>query len=121
VTGPVDAAEHAAEALRTVNHLTIIAAPALSTPGWEDVGDLYRVLGELRVLADRLPQACGQLARHLERPAAGRAYEVDTTADGPAPVVVASAVLALEDAQRCAARTGEHLNEALSAVAHLHT
>jgi hypothetical protein len=41
--------------------------------------------------------------------------------DEPAPVVVASAVLAFEDAQRCAARTGEHLNEALSSVAHLHT
>jgi len=119
VTDPVDAAEHAAEALRTVNHLTI-AAPAPRTPGWEDVGDLYRVLGELRVLADRLPQACGQLARHLERPAAGRVYEVDAMTDEPAPVVVASAVLALEDVQRCAARTGEHLNEALSAVAHLH-
>lgn len=119
MTGPVDAAEHAAEALRTVNHLTI-AAPAPRTPGWEDVGDLYRVLGELRVLAERLPQACGQLARHLERPADSCAYEADATADGPAPVVVASAVLALEDARRCAARTGEHLNEALSEVAHLH-
>lgn len=119
MTGPVDAAEHAAEALRTVNHLTI-AAPAPRTPGWEDVGDLYRVLGELRVLAERLPQACGQLARHLERPADGCAYEADATADGPAPIVVASAVLALEDARRCAARTGEHLNEALSEVAHLH-
>ncbi len=51
MTGPVDAAEHAAEALRTANHLTI-AAPAPSTPGWEDVGDLYRVLSELRVLPD---------------------------------------------------------------------
>ena len=112
MNGPVDAAEHAAEALRTVNHLTI-AAPAPRTPGWEDVGDVYRVLGELRVLVERLPQACGQLARHLEGPAAGRAYEVDATADGPAPVVVASAVLALEDAQRCSSRTGEHLYEAL--------
>ena len=48
MTGPVDAAEHAAEALRTVNHLTT-TAPAPRTPGWEDLGDLYRVLGELRV------------------------------------------------------------------------
>jgi hypothetical protein len=118
VTGPVDAADHAAEALRTVNHLTI-AAPVPRTPEWEDVGDLYRILGELRVLADRLAQACGQLARHLQRPAAGRAYEIDAMTGEPAPVVVASAVLALEDAQRCASRTGEHLNVALSAVAHL--
>jgi hypothetical protein len=119
VTGPVDAAAQAAESLRTVNHLTL-AAPAPGTPGWEDVGGLYRVLGELRVLAERLPQACGQLARHLEHPADGCAYEADATTDKPAPVVVASAVLALEDAQRCAARTGKHLNEALSEVAHLH-
>ena len=119
MSGPVDAAVHAAEALRMVNHLTI-AAPGPRTSGWEDVGDLYRVLSELRVLAERLPQACGQLARHLERSAAGCTYEVDATTDKSAPVVVASAVLALEDAQGCAARTGEHLNEALSAVAHLH-
>ncbi|MEZ5320487.1 MAG: hypothetical protein R2698_00060 [Microthrixaceae bacterium] len=107
MTGPVDAAEHAAEALRTVNHLTT-TAPAPRTPGWEDLGDLYRVLGELRVLAERLPQACGQLARHLERPESGCAYEVDAMTDKPAPVVVASAVLALEDAQRCATRTGKN-------------
>ena len=119
MTGPVAAAEQAAESLRTVNHLTL-AAPASGMPGWEDVGDLYRVLGELRVLVEHLPQACSQLARHLERPATGRSYEVDAMADEPAEVVVASAVLALDDAERCASRTGEHLNEALSAVAHLH-
>ena len=119
MTGPVAAAEQAAESLRRVNHLTL-AAPAPGTPGWEDVGDLYRVLGELRLLAERLPQACGQLARHLERSAAGHAYGVDDMADEPAPVLVASAVLALDEAQGCASRTGEHLNEAMTAVAHLH-
>jgi hypothetical protein len=119
VSGPVAAAEQAAESLRTVNHLTL-AAPASGTPGWEDVGDLYRVLGELRVLAERLPQSCGQLARHLECPAAGHAYGVDDMADEPASVVVVSAVLALDEAQRCASRTGQHLNDAMSAVAHLH-
>ncbi len=117
--GPVDAAEQAAESVRAVNHLTL-RAPSPGTPGWEEVGDLYRVLGELRVLAERLPQACSQLARHLESPAAGRVYEVDAVADASAEVVVASAVLALRDAQCCASRTGEHLNEAMSAVAHLH-
>lgn len=120
MTGPVDAAEQAAESVRAVNHLTL-RSPSPGTPGWEDVGDMYRVLGELRVLAERLPQACSQLARHLERPATDRAYEVDATADASAEVVVASAVLALHDAQRCASRTGEHLDEALSAVAHLHS
>lgn len=117
--GPVDAAERAAEAVRAVNHLTL-RAPSPGTPGWEEVGDVYQVLGELRVLAERLPQACSQLARHIEGPAAGRVYEVDATADASAEVVVASAVLALDGAERCASRTGEHLNEAMSAVAHLH-
>jgi hypothetical protein len=54
-TTPSGAAENAAEALRTLNHLTL-AAPTPGAPGWEDVGDVYRVIGELRALADRLPQ-----------------------------------------------------------------
>lgn len=41
-------------------------------------------------------------------------------AAAPAEVVVSSAGLALEDAQRCASRAGEHLNIVLSAIAHLH-
>ncbi len=118
-TTPSRAAETAAEALRTLNHLTL-AAPSPGMPGWKDVGDIYRLLGELRLLVGRLPQACGQLARHLECPAAGHAYGVDGMADEPASVVVVSAVLALDEAQRCASRTGEHLNDAMSAVAHLH-
>lgn len=120
MTGPVDAAEQAAESVRRVNHLTL-TAPSDGTPGWEDVGDLYRVLGELRTLADRLPQACGQLARHLERPATGCTYQADATTDLPAAVVVANAVLALDEARRDAGNLGEHLNAALSAVARLHT
>lgn len=119
MTGPLAAAEQAAESLRTVNHLTL-AAPASGMPGWEDVGDLYRVLGELRLLVERLPQACGQLARHLERPATGCVYGVDDMTDEPVSVVVVSAVLALDEAQSCASRTGEHINEAMSAVAQLH-
>lgn len=115
MSGPVTAAEMAAESVRSVNHLTL-RAPSPGTPGWEDVGDLYQVLGELRVLAERLPQACSQLARHLE----GRLYEVDAMTDEPAEAVVASASLALGDAQRCASQVGEHLNVAHSAVAHLH-
>lgn len=51
MTGPVAAAEQAAESLRMVNHLTI-GAPSAGRPGWEDVGDLYRVLGELRLVVE---------------------------------------------------------------------
>lgn len=65
-TTPSRAAETAAEALRTLNHLTL-AAPTPGAPGREDVGDVYRVIGEWRALTDRLPQACGQLAAGLQR------------------------------------------------------
>ena len=58
---PVGTAEGAAEALRTLNHLTL-AAPSPGVPGWQDVGDIYRVLGELRALTYRLPRTLGQLA-----------------------------------------------------------
>lgn len=119
MSGPVTAAEQAADSVRVVNRLTLLA-PSPGMPGWEDVGDVYRVLGELRVLVDRLPQACSQLARHLERAIAGSAYKVDVMTDEPAELVIASAVLALDEAQRCAGQAGEHLNVALSAVAHLH-
>jgi hypothetical protein len=107
------------DSLRTVNYLTM-GALSPGMPGWEDNGDICRVLGELRTLTERLPQAYGQIARHLEPPRAGCVYEVDAMTDEPALIVVATAVLALDDARRGAYRTGEHLNEALSAVAHLH-
>ena len=120
MTGPAVAAEQAAESVRMVNHLTL-AAPSEATPGWEGVGDLYRVLGELHILAERLPQACGQLARHLERPATGCTFQADAMTDELAAVVVATAVLALDEARHDAGQVSAHLNEALSAVAHLRT
>lgn len=49
---PASAAEVAAEALRALNRLTI-GPPSPGMPGWGQVGDLYRVLGELRVLSER--------------------------------------------------------------------
>ena len=120
VTDPGAAAEMAAEVLRAVNHLTI-GAPSSGAPGWEDVGDLYRVLGELRVLTDRLPQGLGQLARHLERPAELGAYQTDSGTSESPERLVAAAVLALAAAQHLVAEAGSHLDPAHSAVAHLYT
>lgn len=118
VEGPGAAAELAAEAVRAVNHLTL-APPARTSPGWEDVGDLYRVLGEVRVVIDRLPQALGQLAGHLDRSADG--YGADAGTDEEPAAVVAAAVLELEDAQVVLRQAGGHLNAAQSAVAHLYS
>lgn len=120
VPGPGAAAEMAAKALRVVNHLTI-GAPSTGVPGWEGVGDLYRVLSEVRVLTDRLPQVLGQLARHLERPAGACSYKTDAETSETPERLVAAAVLALEGARQDVGEASCHLNAAQMAIAHLFT
>ena len=102
-----------------VNHLTLVA-PTPDTPGWEGIGDIYRVLGELCLLAGRLPHALGQLAGHLQRPADGVPYRSDATADETAEALVVSAVDALESARDDAHRLSTKLASARANVAHLH-
>lgn len=119
IEDPAVAAEIAAESVRVLNRLTL-AAPSTDAPGWESVSDLYRVLGELRVLADRLPQAFDQLARHLERPVAeGGAYTSDSDTGANAGQLVATAVVALEEVQGKLRQAAVNANTAQSAVAHL--
>lgn len=110
-------AEAAAEAVRMLNHLTL-AAPSEGTPGWEDVGDLYRVLGEAGILTGRLPQVLRQAAEHLERYA--DSYEADEAAPATAAEMVAGAVLALADAREQLRRAGASIGAAHSATAHLY-
>lgn len=55
----IEAAEQAAEAVRALNHATITASEFC------DPADVYRLLGELGVMAQRLPQALAQLERIL--------------------------------------------------------
>jgi hypothetical protein len=98
VRDPGAAAATAAEALRAVNHLTL-AAPSAEVPGWEHVGDLYRVLGEVRILAERLPQVMQQLSRHLQRPAGDTRYRSDSGTSDTPETLVARAAVALEKAQ----------------------
>ncbi len=118
VRDPGSAAALAAEALRAVNHLTL-AAPSSGVPGWEEVGDIYRVLGELRLLTERLPQAVEQLARHLRRSAGSGCYRSDGgTRESPETLVV-RAVVALEATGVGAQEVGTQLAAAHSAVAHL--
>jgi hypothetical protein len=115
--GPGAVAELAAEALRAVNHLTLVP-PSPATPGWEDIGDIYRVLGEVRVLVDRLPQALGQLADHLTSSA--DAYETDAATNATPAAVVAAAVAGLRSAQECFYLAGFDLGAAQSEVSHLY-
>lgn len=118
VQDPASAAALAAEALRAVNRLTI-AAPAPGVPGWEEVGDLYRVLGELCLVVDRLPQAMEQLCRHLERSVGAGCYRADGGTRDTPERLVASAAASLGAAQADVRQVGSQLAAAHSAVAHL--
>ena len=114
---PSEVAERAAEAVRSLNHLTLVP-PTPATVGWEHVGDLYRVMTEVRSLVDRLPQALGQFAGHLGRSV--EAYEADAGTDLGPDAVVAGAVAALEAARCCIGEASQHLDVAQGAVSHLY-
>lgn len=110
--------ELAAEALRVVNHLTI-GAPSPGVPGWEELGDVYRVLGELCLVVDRLPQAIDQLCPHFERSAGAGCYRADAGTQDTPERLVASAVASLGAAQTDARQVGSQLAAAHAAVADL--
>ena len=117
VAGPAGVAERAAEAVRSLNHLTLVPLVP-GTVGWEHVGDLYRVMTEVRTLVDRLPQALDQIAGHLGRSV--EAYEADAATDLGPDAVVASAAAALEAARCCVDEAGRYLAVAQGAVSHLY-
>jgi len=116
--GPVVVAESAAEAVRTLNHLTL-ARPSAGALGWEDVTDLYRVLAEVMVLVGRLPQVFDQIARHLQFEVERGACRSDAGTDQAPMNLVARAVDGLSRAQEHGRALGEYLAVAQSAVAHL--
>jgi hypothetical protein len=104
-TDPTEAAHEAAEAIRTLNHLTY-------SKGWaEHPGDVSTVAGALLRLAERLPQALGQLYAELDRLDQADAIRMD---NGAEPGVEAGRVLAA--LERTRAQT-EQMRSALSAVA----
>lgn len=115
--GPVVVAESAAEAVRTLNHLTLVH-PSAGAPGWEDVTDLYRVLTEVMVLVDRLPQVFDQIARHLRFEVDRGGCRTDSGTDQVPMNLVARAVDGLSRAQEHGRALGEHLAVAQSAVSH---
>lgn len=116
---PAGAAHVAAEAIRALNHLTL-AAPSAGTPGWDGVDDIYRVIGELRIIADRLPQACDQLVAGLQRLGEQRDWYADEGTDEHPDEVVRRAVEHLQIARCDADELGLNIVHAHCAVAHLY-
>ena len=116
---PGAAAETAAEALRLVNHLTL-AAPSCGTPGWSDAGDVYRLLGELRIVADRLPQVCDQIVSGLQQLGERSGWLADEGTTEHPDEVVSTAVEALKTASWIAEDVSLNLQHAHGAVSHLY-
>lgn len=110
MTGPTPAglADTAAEAVRALNHATIRGTTGLVHPT-----DAYDVLGNLALLAARLPQALGQVQDYLDDATeAGRVAIVDGEHAGDPIAAVTVCAHHLDHAVRAA----EQLHTALDAA-----
>ncbi|WP_055526605.1 hypothetical protein [Streptomyces graminilatus] len=81
---PAQLADDAAEAIRALNHATMS-----TRPGWEFPADAYSVVGNLRELAQRLPQLYGQIGVFIQRLAADDHIRSDKGGDGADEVTAA--------------------------------
>jgi hypothetical protein len=59
-----EVADQAAEAIRSLNYLTL---PADDAPGLEFPSDVYNIVANVKVAAQRMPQLFGQLSGWLAR------------------------------------------------------
>lgn len=78
---PAQLADDAAEAIRALNHATMSGRP-----GWEFPADAYDVIGNLREMAQRLPQLLQQAETFLQRLADGDHIRSDRGGNGAAEV-----------------------------------
>jgi hypothetical protein len=104
-------AERAAEAVRSLNHATIRSG------GYEWPADVYVVVGDLAVLAGRLPQALEQAGRWMQRAAAAGRVGHDAGVDPAA--AVANVLADLDEAIVTADRLARLLGVVQSATSHL--
>ena len=104
---------------RPPGHVFAETAPADGTPGWEDIGDAYRLLGELSVLVDRLPQVCDQLARHFQRPALQTGTRSDSATSETPSSLLGSAAAEMIRADEHGRAMGRCIAAAHAAVSHL--
>lgn len=108
-------AGQAAEAVRTLNHLTRPGIGALSGPA-----DLDTVIADLATLAGRLPQLLAQLAGWLHaEDRAGRLHVDACSPDADSAAGVAAAIEDLTEASGYARHVGSALDAAHQHLAHL--
>jgi hypothetical protein len=82
--------------------------------------DIYRLLGGLRVVADRLPQVYDQVTTALQRLGERRDWRADNGTTKHPDEVVATAIEGLQVAGCVAEDLGWNLQQAHCAVAHLY-
>lgn len=102
---PTEYADDAAEAIRALNHAT-----GSRREGWQYPGDAYEVVGDLEMMARRLPQALTQARELLEQLRTGGHIRHDKGGDGLPDVMAAMAGL------RSAAEAAEALRDDLRDV-----
>jgi len=112
VSAPAGAAREAAEAVRALNHAT------LSGTGYEWPGEVDDVIGELQILAERLPQALRQAAEWVEDAHAAGRVGHDSGADAT-DAAVAEVLTELGHAERDAAFLATSLRYARAHSSHL--
>ena len=83
------------------------------------MGDTYRLLGELGVLVDRLPQVCDQLARTFQRPAFRSSTRSDSETSETATSLLAVAADEMVRADEYGRALGRCIAAAHAAVSHL--
>jgi hypothetical protein len=83
---PAQLADDAAEAVRSANHATLSAGPAL---GWEFPSDAYDVIGNLLAMVQRLPQLLEQTGAHVQRLATADHVRSDRGGNGADEVAAA--------------------------------
>lgn len=116
---PPAVANSAAEAIRALNHLTMLPLED-GRPGWEDASDLFQVVAELESMAFRLPQLFRQLAKRLDSPTAGSRFAVDAMTDLSPDAVVTRAHRRLLDASVQVGGLADSLAVAAEAMSHLY-
>jgi len=83
---PAQLVNDAAEAIRSANHATLSAGPAL---GWEFPSDAYDVVGNLLEMVQRLPQLLGQVEVFTQHLAEGDHIRSDRGGNGTTEVAAA--------------------------------